>query len=85
MEAKQQEVVTRLKRIEGQIRGIQRLVEEGQGCEAVVAQMLSARAALDGAVAYVVTTYIDECLTTKPTGETRQDIGRVIKLLSRTT
>ena len=41
------DVVTRLRRIEGQIRGVQRLVEEGAECRDVVTQLAAARAALD--------------------------------------
>lgn len=41
------DVVTRLRRIEGQIRGLQRLVDEGSECRDVVTQLAAARAALD--------------------------------------
>lgn len=41
------EVITRLRRIEGQIRGLQRLVEEGAECRDVVTQLSAARSALD--------------------------------------
>ena len=37
----------RMKRIEGQVRGIQRLLEEGADCEAVVLQVSAVRAALN--------------------------------------
>ncbi|MCL5035917.1 MAG: metal-sensitive transcriptional regulator [Chloroflexi bacterium] len=36
----------RLKRIEGQIRGIQRLLQQGHDCKAVLQQISAARAAL---------------------------------------
>lgn len=41
------DVVLRLRRLEGQIRGIQRMLAEGQECEAVVTQLAAAKAALD--------------------------------------
>ena len=40
-------LVLRLKRIEGQVRGIQRLIESGEDCEKVAQQMAAARKALD--------------------------------------
>ena len=40
-------LVLRLKRIEGQLRGIQRLIESGEDCEKVAQQMAAARKALD--------------------------------------
>ena len=41
------DVVTRLRRLEGQIRGIQRLVDEGAECRDVVTQLAAAKGALD--------------------------------------
>jgi DNA-binding FrmR family transcriptional regulator len=41
------DVIVRLRRLEGQIRGIQRLVDEGAECRKVVTQLAAARGALD--------------------------------------
>jgi len=40
-------LVLRLKRIEGQLRGIQAMIEADAGCEAIAQQMSAARKALD--------------------------------------
>lgn len=40
-------LVLRLKRIEGQLRGIQRLIETDEDCEKVAQQLAAARKALD--------------------------------------
>lgn len=40
-------LVTRLRRIEGQLRGIQRLIAEEAPCESIVQQLSAARRALD--------------------------------------
>ena len=45
----QAELVLRLKRIEGQLRGIQAMIEDGADCEQVVQQMSASRRALDKA------------------------------------
>lgn len=42
-------IVTRLARIEGQVRGIKALVENGAECEDIAMQMTAARRALDRA------------------------------------
>ena len=42
-------LIMRLKRIEGQLRGIQNLIESGADCEAVAQQMSASRKALDKA------------------------------------
>lgn len=41
------DVVKRLRRLEGQIRGIQRMIEEGDECRNVVTQLAAAQGALD--------------------------------------
>lgn len=42
-------VAARLARIEGQLRGVKSLVENGAGCEEIAMQMTAARRALDRA------------------------------------
>jgi len=42
-------LVLRLKRVEGQLRGIQSMIETGNECEAIAQQMSAARKALDKA------------------------------------
>ena len=41
------DVVKRLRRLEGQIRGLQRMVDEGAECKDIVTQLAAARGALD--------------------------------------
>ena len=45
-ETRKKALVMRLKRIEGQLRGIQNLIESGSDCEAVAQQMSASRKAL---------------------------------------
>ena len=46
---RQRALVLRLKRVEGQVRGIQKLLESDADCEKVAQQMAAARKALDKA------------------------------------
>ena len=48
-EKSRSELVMRLKRIEGQLRGIQSMIEAGEDCEKVVQQISASRRALDKA------------------------------------
>jgi DNA-binding FrmR family transcriptional regulator len=41
------DVTKRLRRLEGQIRGLQRLVDEGAECRDIVTQLSAAKSALD--------------------------------------
>ncbi len=45
----QREVINRLKRIEGQVRGLVEMVDSGRSCEDVAQQMSAARKAMDKA------------------------------------
>jgi DNA-binding FrmR family transcriptional regulator len=46
-ERHKKDLVVRLRRVEGQLRGIQAMVEEGADCERVTQQLSAARHALD--------------------------------------
>lgn len=48
-EQHRRDMVMRLKRIEGQLRGIQSMIESGEECEKVVQQLSASRRALDKA------------------------------------
>lgn len=47
--ARQRELVLRLKRIEGQLRGIQAMIDGGADCEKITQQLSASRRALDKA------------------------------------
>ena len=51
----------RLRRIEGQVKGIQRMLDEGRPCEDVITQVMAARAALDKVALSVLSDHMEEC------------------------
>jgi DNA-binding FrmR family transcriptional regulator len=57
------DVVQRLKRVEGQIGGIIRMIEDGRDCSAVVTQLAAASKALSKAGFAVVSTGMRHCST----------------------
>ena len=67
------DVIMRLKRIEGQMRGIQKMVAEEQDCQDVLIQMAAAHAAMQATAAQVLKNYTRICLTTK--GKDPEAIG----------
>ena len=73
-----EEVLNRLRRIEGQVRGIQRLVEQGEQCRKVASQVKAARTALDAAGKLVVACYLVDSLASKELTE-REAIDLIIK------
>jgi DNA-binding FrmR family transcriptional regulator len=77
------EAVTRLRRIEGQIRGLQRMVEEGQECEAILTQLMAARAALDKAGLFIVEHNLEQCLRGTADAQVRERLKRIVELFLR--
>lgn len=57
------ELLNRLNRIEGQVRGVARLVEEEAYCLDVLQQMEALMAAADGVALLLLEDHIDGCLT----------------------
>ncbi len=78
MELEKKEVVLRLRRIEGQIRGLQKMVEGDVPCTDVLTQVAAATAAMKKVGMVVVKTYMEECLnkTQKKVGARRGDALR---------
>ena len=60
-EVSREAVVKRLKRVEGQIRGLQKMVAEERECESIVTQLAAVRSAIDGVGALVLNNYIKIC------------------------
>ena len=76
-----QALILRLKRIEGQLRGLQRLIGEEAPCEKIAQQLSASRRALDKAHHTLVGCLIEAQLSEKglPEGDTRS----MVALLSR--
>ena len=60
-EVSRETVVKRLKRIEGQVRGLQKMVIEERECESIVIQLAAVRSAIDSVGALVLNNYIKIC------------------------
>ena len=68
-------LVMRLKRIEGQLRGIQAMIAAGEDCEKVAQQLAASRKALDQAFFNVLACAIEA----EPAGATRASAGRRLR------
>jgi DNA-binding FrmR family transcriptional regulator len=60
-EVTREAIVKRLKRIEGQIRGLQKMITDERDCESIVTQLAAVRSAIDGVGALVLNNYIQIC------------------------
>ncbi|MGG0718227.1 metal-sensitive transcriptional regulator [Robertmurraya massiliosenegalensis] len=56
------QIKNRVKRIEGQLRGILRLMEEDKDCKEVITQLSAARTAIDRTMGVIVSSNLIECV-----------------------
>lgn len=56
------QVMNRMKRLEGQIRGILRMMEEGRDCKDVITQLSASRSAIDRTIGVIVSANLIECM-----------------------
>ncbi|MFC0189928.1 metal-sensitive transcriptional regulator [Fictibacillus aquaticus] len=56
------EMKNRLRRIEGQIRGVLRMLEEEKDCKDVITQLSASRTAIDRTIGLIVGTNLEQCL-----------------------
>jgi DNA-binding FrmR family transcriptional regulator len=56
-------LLTRLKRIEGQVRGLQRMIEEERYCADVLTQVAAVQASLRGAAEALLQGHLRHCVT----------------------
>jgi len=61
--ARQQDGIQRLNRIEGQARGIKKMLEEGRPCVEILMQLASTQEALRGLTKLMMRNYLENCAT----------------------
>lgn len=79
------ELKTRLRRIEGQVRGVLRLMDEGKSCKDVVSQLSAVRNASDKAIAQIVAENLQRCILEEQAagGDTNKLVKEAIELLAK--
>ncbi len=75
--AHRDEIVKRLRRAEGQLRGVIRMVEAGEGCLPVAQQLTAVRKALDAALSRMTVCYLEQELA--EVAKADPAIGRTIE------
>ena len=89
MDRNNRPVLNRLSRIEGQVRGIARMVVEGRYCIDVLTQLQAVRAAVARVETEMLKDHLSHCvesaIVSGDAGEQRKKAGELIELLGRTT
>lgn len=72
-------VINRLRRAQGQIGGVLRMIEEGRDCQDVITQLAAVNRAVDRAGFAIIATGLKQCLN-EPGGEESADLKTLEKL-----
>jgi DNA-binding FrmR family transcriptional regulator len=86
-EEMQHNILSRLRKIEGQIRGLQGMVNDGKGCEQILTQLRAAQSALKSVSALVLKGFLMKCYSEigkEPTSdETYLKLEKTVLLLTK--
>ena len=85
-DSQQQGLVTRLNRIEGQIRGIRRMVQEPRLCIEILQQLAAAEAALNRISLSVLRHHVENCVpdgVAKGESEGRKRLTELVDIFDR--
>ena len=77
------EIITRLRRIEGQVRGVQRMIETDRECPDVLQQMAAIRSAVQQASLLLARAYVASCMRQLATEDTEVALDRLMSALGR--
>ena len=84
MSMSKKDLADRLKRIEGQVRGIQKMVDEGRPCEDIITQLMAVRSALDKVGITIISQHVKECARVAAgEGDESQTLERALSLFLR--
>ena len=73
-------VINRIKRAQGQLAGVLRMLEEGRECEDVVVQLAAVSRALDRAGFAIVASGLRQCMADDTDGSDGVDVKKMEKL-----
>ncbi|MGI6136854.1 MAG: metal-sensitive transcriptional regulator [Clostridiales bacterium] len=76
-------LVTRLNRIEGQIKGIKRMVESGEECEDIMIQILAIQGAIRQVGQKVVMNHLNNCIVESIQTGNLDEVQKFSKILDK--
>ncbi|KRM54474.1 metal-sensitive transcriptional regulator [Lacticaseibacillus sharpeae] len=76
-------MANRLKRADGQLQGVLRMMADGAECRDVVTQLTAARSSLDKLIGVIVAENLKDCLLTEDEAQREEKIDQAIKLIVR--
>ncbi|HXG35343.1 MAG TPA: metal-sensitive transcriptional regulator [Dehalococcoidia bacterium] len=72
-------LLSRLRRIEGQVRGIHRMLEEGRVCEDILTQLMAVRSGLDRVGLLIMDRHVEQCLAAGLEDSARRNLQQAMR------
>lgn len=82
-EDERKRILNRLKRLEGQIRGLQTMIDADKDCQSVLTQVMAAKSALNQVGLLIVGRSMRECLTERDAGHRDVAVDEALSILMR--
>ncbi|MEQ8201664.1 MAG: metal-sensitive transcriptional regulator [Syntrophomonadaceae bacterium] len=77
-------VISRLRRIEGQVRGVQRMIAEEADCGEILTQIAAIKSAVHQAGVIIFESHAQECIARSlQQGESEEAFEEMVKVMSR--
>ena len=76
------DIINRLKRIEGQVKGIQGMVDKNVCCDDILIQVLAVRSAINKVGALMLENYAMNCLSLDENSEDKEKLQELIKTMN---
>lgn len=80
---KHEENLARLARIEGQVRGLQRMIKEGEYCIDIITQIQAVQSALGAVSRKILQKHLDTCVSDTLQSKAKADVDEKVKELMR--
>ncbi|WP_026551323.1 metal-sensitive transcriptional regulator [Arthrobacter sp. H20] len=75
-------VINRLKRAQGQLAAVTRMMEEGRDCKDVITQLAAVSKALDRAGFAIIATGLEQCITQEDASMDKKDLEKLFLSLA---
>ncbi|MDJ0314189.1 metal-sensitive transcriptional regulator [Arthrobacter sp. LAPM80] len=75
-------IINRLKRAQGQLAAVTRMLEEGRDCKDIVTQLAAVSKALDRAGFAIIATGLEQCITKEDASMNKKDLEKLFLSLA---
>ena len=82
-DAERKKILNRLRRLEGQVRGLQSMLESGQECDAILTQVMAAKSALNQVGLHIIGHAMKRCMIDEKAATRDEVIDEAIKVFLR--